>query len=342
MPKVSVIVPNFEHANYLNTRLDSILEQSFRDFEVILLDDASKDRSPQILSAYALALPNWQFEANKTNSGSPFQQWKKGLDLSQGEYIWIAESDDSADPELLKELVQILDENPSVGIAYAQSMLMDENGQSLHSYRENLEFIYKSEAWQSDFIKKGTEACREWLFYHNPIPNASGALFRKSAIDAVGGPDVTMRLNGDWHFYAKILLHYDLAFKAKDLNYFRVHQKTQRSQSIKRASVYRELISINQFLRNGLKDANQEADAAMDEFANWWIGNLPYHSLNAENRRLNREHYRIFKAYKPHLIWRIFLTFIISYLRDALKWLGLLKPLKKLRAQLFPGKYWNQ
>lgn len=342
MPKVSVIVPNFQHQDYLEKRLNSIEQQSFSDFEVILLDDASQDKSAQILQAYADKHPHWSFQPNLKNSGSPFRQWQKGLELAKGEFIWIAESDDIAHPDLLKKLVKLLDQNPSAGIAYAQSMLIDENGKELNSYAENLGFIYKSDAWQKDFLKKGTEACRDWLFYHNPIPNASGALFRKAAIDKVGPPDLSMRLNGDWHFYAKILLQYDLAFKAEILNYFRVHAQTQRSQSIKRASVYRELIAINQLLRNGLKDSTAEADAAMDEFANWWIGNLPYHSFNAENRKLNKEHYRIFKAYKNNLPWRIFLTYIISYLRDFLKWIGLLKPLKKLRSQIFPGKYWNQ
>ncbi|WP_421752649.1 glycosyltransferase family 2 protein [Croceimicrobium sp.] len=341
MPKLTIIVPNYQHEAYLAQRLESIKNQSFQDYEVILLDDASKDGSAGILQAYADANPEWQLILNDQNSGSPFKQWNKGVALAQGEYIWVAESDDLAHPDLLAALVPLLDENPQVGIAYAQSMLIDEAGHELNSYEENLRFLYKSKAWQEDFIINGKEACRNWLFFHNPIPNASGALFRKSAYLEAGGGDPQMRLNGDWYLYAKILLHYDLAFKAEILNYFRVHTQTQRSRSRKQASVYKELIAINQLLREGIPDANKEADAAMDEFANWWIGNLPYHSLNSENRALNKVHFRIFGEYKNNLVWRIFITYVISYLRDFLKWIGLLKPLKKLRSQIFPGKYWN-
>ena len=342
MPKVTVIVPNYQHEVYLNQRLQSILGQGFQDFEVLLLDDGSSDGSAAILADYASKQVHWQFEPNKENSGSPFKQWQKGIEKAQGEYIWIAESDDWAHPDLLQTLVGLLDNNPQAGIAYAQSILVDETGLELNSYEENLRFIYKSAAWQKNFVKKGKEACREWLFFHNPIPNASGALFRKEAILAAGGPDLNMRLNGDWHLYAKILLQYDLAFSAKALNFFRVHQKTQRSKSIKRASVYEELLAINGLLRENLPEAEAEANKALDEFANWWIGNLPYHSWNAENRALNKALYRKFYPYKNNLPWRIFLTFIISYLRDFLRWMGLLNHLKKLRNFIFPGKYWNQ
>lgn len=341
MPKLTIIVPNYQHEAYLVQRLESIKKQSFQDYEVILLDDASKDGSAAILRAYANENPDWQLIINDQNSGSPFKQWNKGVALAQGEYIWVAESDDLAHPDLLAALVPLLDENPQVGIAYAQSMLIDEKGNELNSYEENLRFLYKSEAWQKDFIISGKQACQQWLFFHNPIPNASGALFRKSAYLAVGGGDPEMRLNGDWHLYAKILLQYDLAFKADILNYFRVHTQTQRSRSRKQASVYKELIAINQLLRKDIPEAKEEADRAMDEFANWWIGNLPYHSINAENRALNKVHYRIFGQYKNNLAWRIFITYVISYLRDFLRWTGLLKPLKKLRGRIFPGKYWN-
>lgn len=341
MPKISVIVPNYQHEAYLRQRLESIAQQSFTDYEVILLDDNSADGSADILREFATKY-GWQIHLNSQNSGSPFKQWNKGVDLAKGEYLWVAESDDVAHPDLLKNLVPLLEQNQEVGIAYAQSMLIDEEGQELNSYEENLRFLYKSEAWQHDFICSGKQACQNWLFFHNPIPNASGVLFRKSAYLAVGGGDPEMRLNGDWHLYGKILLQYDLAFKAEILNYFRVHRKTQRSQSRKRASVYRELIAINKLLRDGLPEAQKEADAAISEIGNWWIGNLPYHSWNAENRRLNTQQYRFFRRYKSNLAWRIFLTFVISYLRDFLNWIGLLKPLKKLRGQLFPGKYWNQ
>src|SRR5215469_17881071 len=106
-PRVSVVVPNYNHAQFLPKRIDSILGQSFQDFEVILLDDCSTDDSRSILSQYS-APPRVRLEFNQTNSGSPFKQWNKGVRLANGKYIWIAESDDYADERLLERLLAVL------------------------------------------------------------------------------------------------------------------------------------------------------------------------------------------------------------------------------------------
>jgi glycosyltransferase involved in cell wall biosynthesis len=116
-PKVSVIVPNYNHARFLRRRIDSILAQTFKDFELILLDDDSTDESLTILRDYA-GEPGIRLESNTVNSGSPFNQWNKGVRLARGRYIWIAESDDYADPRLLERLVRLLDENSAIGLAY--------------------------------------------------------------------------------------------------------------------------------------------------------------------------------------------------------------------------------
>src|SRR5215472_4105163 len=108
MPKVSVIIPNYNHARYLQQRIDTVLGQTFQDFEVILLDDCSTDESRSIISEYAKD-PRVRTEFNEVNSGSTFKQWNKGVRLARGEYVWIAESDDYADKRFLEKLVYRLD-----------------------------------------------------------------------------------------------------------------------------------------------------------------------------------------------------------------------------------------
>src|SRR5215469_14515935 len=107
-PRVSVVVPNYNHAQFLPKRIDSILGQSFQDFEVLLLDDCSSDDSRSILSQYANN-PRVRIRLNGGNSGSPIKQWNKGVDLARGEYVWIAESDDYSHPRFLERLVAVLD-----------------------------------------------------------------------------------------------------------------------------------------------------------------------------------------------------------------------------------------
>jgi glycosyltransferase involved in cell wall biosynthesis len=113
IPTVSVIVPNYNHARYLRQRIDSVLGQTYRDFEVILLDDCSTDESRSIISEYENH-PKVRIELNDKNSGSPFKQWNKGVRLAHGKYVWIAESDDYADERLLERLVSMLEEGPRV------------------------------------------------------------------------------------------------------------------------------------------------------------------------------------------------------------------------------------
>jgi len=92
MPAVSVIVPNYNHARFLRRRVETILAQTFQDFELILLDDCSTDDSRSVLRQYS-SDPRVRLEFNEVNSGSTFKQWNKGVRLAQGKYIWIAESD---------------------------------------------------------------------------------------------------------------------------------------------------------------------------------------------------------------------------------------------------------
>lgn len=98
--KVSVIIPNYNHAQFLEERINSVLQQRFQDFEIILLDDCSTDDSLTIINDFATRYPNKisQVLVNETNTGNTFRQWEKGLVYAKGTYIWIAESDDVAEP----------------------------------------------------------------------------------------------------------------------------------------------------------------------------------------------------------------------------------------------------
>ena len=105
MPLVSVIIPNYNHEKFLQQRIDSVLNQTFQDFEVILLDDSSIDESLEILNKYENHPKVSHLIINKMNSCNPFKQWEKGIKLAKGDFIWIAESDDFAENCFLEENV---------------------------------------------------------------------------------------------------------------------------------------------------------------------------------------------------------------------------------------------
>ena len=228
-PKVSVIVPNYNHARYLRQRIESVLGQTYRDFEVILLDDCSTDDSREILESYR-DNPKVRGELSAENSGTPFKQWNKGVQMACGRYIWIAESDDYADSRFLAQMVPILDEQTEVTFAYCRSWSIGENNQRFgfaDSYLDSLDPNH----WAANFVVDGFEECRRFFVLSAPVPNASSVLFRKDVYERVGRADEGLRLCGDYKVFAAMALEGKIAYLAEPLNYYRSHGETARTRA---------------------------------------------------------------------------------------------------------------
>lgn len=246
MPAVSVIVPNYNHARFLPERLDSIFNQTFQDFEVILLDDCSTDDSVEILTKYAANPKVSQFIVNTVNSGSPFLQWGKGIAHAQGEIVWIAESDDVAAKNFLEVLIQPLQEKSAIVLSYCRSVSVDEESKVLYPdyYWPDL---LDSVRWRQNFENAGVEEVKNFLIYRNTIPNASACLFRRSAA-IVSESIVSMKYCGDWLFWGHLIRRGQLHFNHQTLNFFRSHSSSSREkkstgQEIKRLTEYFQVIS---------------------------------------------------------------------------------------------------
>ena len=113
--------------------IESILGQSFTDFELLILDDASPDNSKEIIHLYS-GDERVRVIFNQTNTGNTYLQWRKGLESTSGEYVWFAESDDYADPVLLERMVPLLDADLSLGLAVCNTVLVDECDAQLGEY----------------------------------------------------------------------------------------------------------------------------------------------------------------------------------------------------------------
>lgn len=229
-PKVSVIVPNYNHARFLRQRVESIFGQGYQDFELILLDDCSTDDSRAILSSYARDR-RVRIEFNDVNSGSTFKQWNKGVRLARGEYVWIAESDDYAEPHLLEVLVSRLDAEPSAVLCNCRSWRVSSEGEilgTLDSYLADLD----AHRWTVDFCANGREECQKYLVRRNTVLNASAVLFRKGVYDRVGGADEKLMFCGDWKLWASMALTGgDIAYVGQPLNYYRSHEMSVTAAS---------------------------------------------------------------------------------------------------------------
>ena len=178
-PLVSVVIPNYNHGKYLRERIDSVLAQSFQDFEVIILDDKSTDDSLSIINEYKDNPHVAHIIVNEQNTGNPFIQWEHGISLAQGEYIWIAESDDVAEPQLLESLITPLQATPKAVVAFCHSQMIDSEGKPMqltwHPHGSSGEtIIYDSKR----FIKKK-------MLAHDTIYNASMVVFKKSVFSSL-------------------------------------------------------------------------------------------------------------------------------------------------------------
>jgi hypothetical protein len=146
--------------------------------------------------------------------------------------MWIAESDDYADERFLETLVAIMEQHPSVGVAYCESWVVDDENRVLSSMQEGYIKDLSPDRWASAFVNSGRHECGRWMVLKNAIPNASAALVRRDVFEAVGGADESMKLCGDWSTWVRILLASDVAFTPEHLNYFRTHDASVRHRTV--------------------------------------------------------------------------------------------------------------
>lgn len=248
-PRVSVIVPNYNHAIYLRQRLDSIIKQTFTDIEIIVLDDASIDQSLAIIREYAAQDLRVRVLANTTNSGSAFRQWNRGVREAKGSYVWIAESDDYADVRFLEITVGRLDARPAAGLAFCDTYRVV--GETVGNRQSDYYHLHGADHWLKDYDAAGVDEVRNSLYYWNTIPNASAVLFRKEVYNSIGGAPEDMVLCGDWMTWIRMLLVSDVSYVLEPLNYFRCHGGTVRGT----ASAVRSLIEQYQVLQYVLEKA---------------------------------------------------------------------------------------
>ena len=224
-PSVSVVIPNYNHAPFLRERIDSVLAQDYTDFEVILLDDCSTDDSRDIIRSYEGHPHVSQIVLNSKNSGTPFAQWAKGISLAKGEMVWIAESDDVADPQLLGTLMAELKLHERAAVAFVHSRLIDQEG-------HQLPYGWHDEDTGEVRVSQGRQFVISKMLTSNYIYNASMAVFRKSAFARIGRGYMEYRYCGDWAFWAELCLQGEVIEVGRVLNSYRQHVGMTTKQSL--------------------------------------------------------------------------------------------------------------
>ncbi len=294
MPTVSVIVPNYNHAPYLKQRIDSILNQTYQDFELILLDDCSTDNSREVLMSYQEHPKVSHCVINTKNSGSPFKQWNKGIAMARGEYVWIAESDDWAEPEFLKCMVSEMEKYPNVGLAYA-----------LARYQLN-----DTEPWElkpSDKVQifPGDQFIREKLLFTNVVYNVSMTVFRRDVfLNIQHTLYEKMHLCGDWFFYVLLCQKTDVLAYDRILSNYRMHDTNTSSKAEKLGKSFLEGVDILNYI------IQYDRKIKTLDYAYFWAKQWVKYRLKFKiNRETNR---KIFKKMYPNHILIILMYYLYN------------------------------
>ena len=173
MCRVSVIVPVYQVEAYLPRCLDSILAQTFDDFELILVDDGTKDGCPAIMQAYAQRDSRIR-QIHKENGGLSSAR-NAGLEIARGEYIAFVDSDDYVAPQWLEETVRAADETGAQQVLYNYALVVD--GQAQGSYLR-----FDSETIDVDRLGLANYFYRYWMPYRHG-QEAWSKLYRRSVIE---------------------------------------------------------------------------------------------------------------------------------------------------------------
>lgn len=201
-PRVSVVLPVHNGAEFLAAAIASVLAQNFADFELICVDDASTDGSPAILAAAARADSRVRIIRQDHNIGLP-AALNAGFRAARGQYFSWTSDDNLLRPQMLATLVAVLDANPGCGVAHSDYTIIDPGGQVIDTIRP--------------------QPVAELL-----LGNHVGAsfLYRRAVDHAIGGYDSTLFGAEDYDFWLRASAHFDFLQVPQDLYLYRKHPRS--------------------------------------------------------------------------------------------------------------------
>jgi glycosyltransferase involved in cell wall biosynthesis len=275
--EISVIIPNYNHEKFIHERLDSVINQSITPAEILLMDDFSSDRSLETASNI-LEATNIEYKiiANKTNSGNVLKQWEKGLRNAKSDWIWIAESDDSASLDFIKSAQELIRRYNSDIILF-ESEIIDEESVTLF---ENSHFnrihipthLNGTPAGQSltteiEILKK------DGFLIRNLFINVSAIVWRKTCLVEALARAIEKNppnLVGDWSVYLNLDDKCKITYCDQSLNKFRRTKQSVRFKS----ELHNDLITSRNFIKKTHSDLYTNQDSIRFEIENLRIAQL--------------------------------------------------------------------
>lgn len=238
-PKVSVVVKSYNHAPYVRQTIQSILDQSFQDFEIVVTDDNSSDGTPDVVRQFHD--DRIKLEVSPRNNGISMTM-NSVIARARGEYIAILNSDDFALPGRLETQVDFLEKRPDVSALFGLPLPVDENGKQTASFNDfdrALSFPdFNRSTWLNSFFFRGNCLC------------APTAMVRRSVYDKVGNYDPRLTNLQDFDMWIRVLkAGYNIVLLPEQLTAFRIRNDNKNMSAPRRDSILRHHFELVQILR---------------------------------------------------------------------------------------------
>jgi|SRR5579859_7120728 len=217
-PRVTLLIPCYNYGRYIPQALGSLLGQTLADLELIVIDDASTDNTPEVLARYSDD-PRVRVVRHTTNQRH-IASYNEGLAMARGTYIGIVSADDYClRGDALERQVAIFENNPTVGMVYSAHSMLDPDG--------SLTIVAHGDR---DAVRPGLDEFRS-LLWGNYILH-SGTLLRRDVLDALGPYDAELPQSGDWDFWLRASAISDVGYIAEPLYVYRLHPTNMQSKGI--------------------------------------------------------------------------------------------------------------
>ena len=228
-PLVSIILPNFNGAPYLEQALNALVQQPFSTYELIIVDDASTDRSVAIFEDYAKKYASIRILRNETNQGVVITQ-QRGIAESRGEFIHLTASDDMIEKDLYTDSVRLLQKYPAAGLCSSASRFMNEQGHEIDAAQAK-PIVCEEGYWPPAKSLQYLRTYGSW-FWGNTV------IYRRSAYDAAQGFRKEFGSYSDNILCQELALKKGVCYVPRPLGWWRRSTSQYSSQTMAKPDLY--------------------------------------------------------------------------------------------------------
>ena len=227
-PLLSVIMPVYNHELYVGEAVESVLNQTYKDLELIVIDDGSKDKSFDVVNRYSA---DSRLTAIKQENAGAHNAINRGLSMANGQYLAIINSDDVFEKNRFSIMIDYMEKNKNIGFTCSYIQVIDDKGKKL-GVKEGWRNM---EPWLVEHPEKSLKANDDFvenLIMTNFTSTTSNFLFRREVYEKIGGMR-NLRFAHDWDFALRVAAKYECSIIEMPLMRYRVHNSNTISSNRK-------------------------------------------------------------------------------------------------------------